>query len=379
MAELERGRPAALELEGEPGIGKTRLLTELGLRADRRGWLVRSGSAADLEGELPFAVFVDALDEYLRSLAPHELADLDADALGELAQVFPALSGVDRARPGDRYRTHRAVCRLLEALARSKPLVLLLDDLHWADAGSLDLLGSLLRRPPASAVLIAMALRPRQVPDRLSGPLERAWRAGGVTRLELSALSASEARELLGARIEQADSAALYEQANGNPFYLEQLARTSGAATRELAGGSQVALAGVQVPRSVAAALAAELAMLSAGARRVLDGAAVAGDPFELELAGAAAGVAEAPTMEALDELLHGDLVRHTDVPRRFRFRHPLVRGAVYEATPGGWRLAAHERCAAALGDRGAPAAVARAPRRARGPPGRPRGCRRPP
>ena len=114
----------------------------------------------------------------------------------------------------------------------------------------------------------------------------------------------------------------------------------------------------MQVPRSVAAALAAELAMLSAGARRVLDGAAVAGDPFELELAGAAAGVAEAPTMEALDELLRGDLVRHTDVPRRFRFRHPLVRGAVYEATPGGWRLGAHERCAAALGDRGAPAAA---------------------
>ena len=114
----------------------------------------------------------------------------------------------------------------------------------------------------------------------------------------------------------------------------------------------------MQVPRSVAAALAAELAMLSAGARRVLDGAAVAGDPFELELAGAAAAVAEAPTMEALDELLHGDLVRHTDVPRRFRFRHPLVRGAVYEATPGGWRLAAHARCAAALGDRGAPAAA---------------------
>ena len=233
MAELERGRAGALELEGEPGIGKTRLLAELGLRADRRGWLVLSGSAAELEGELPFAVFVDALDEYLRSLAPHELGDLDEDALGELGQVFPALSGGDRARPGDRYRTHRAVCRLLEALARSKPLVLLLDDLHWADAGSLDLLGSLLRRPPAAAVLIAMALRPRQVPDRLSGPLERAWRGGGLTRLELGALSSSEARQLLGERIEEADLAALYEQANGNPFYLEQLARTTGAATSQ--------------------------------------------------------------------------------------------------------------------------------------------------
>ena len=108
----------------------------------------------------------------------------------------------------------------------------------------------------------------------------------------------------------------------------------------------------------MAAAIAEELGLLSAEARLVLEGAAVAGDPFDPELAVAAAGSADAEALAALDELLLLDLVRETDVPRRFRFRHPLVRRSVYEATPGGWRLGAHERSAAALLERGAPASA---------------------
>ena len=121
LTELWRRRPCALELAGEPGIGKTRLLAELEERADARGTLVLAGSASELERELPFWVFVDALDEYVHGLAPHRLAAMDSDARTELAHVLPSL-GAAADLAAERYRTHRAMRQLLEALARDAPL-----------------------------------------------------------------------------------------------------------------------------------------------------------------------------------------------------------------------------------------------------------------
>jgi ATP/maltotriose-dependent transcriptional regulator MalT len=352
---LERGEPAALAVLGEPGIGKTRLLAEVGVRADDRGCLVLTGSAPELESDLPFWVFVDALDEYVRSLPPSILDALGGEARMRLGQALPSLSGDSTdgsTSPQDRYRIHRSVRELLEALAAAKPLVLVLDDLHWADPASVELVGALLHQPPAAPVAIALGVRPRQVPGRLTASFERASRAGTLVRLELDALTLGEARELLGEEV--ADVAVLHDESGGNPFYLEQLARSVGRASTPAA--DTVALVSLDVPRSVADALSAELAGLSRDARLVLEGAAVAGDPFEPELAASVAGTSEIGALEALDELLRLDLVRPTDVPRRFRFRHPLVRRAVYESAPGGWRLTAHERAAGALAERGASA-----------------------
>ncbi|HET7450857.1 MAG TPA: AAA family ATPase [Gaiellaceae bacterium] len=358
---LDRGRSATVELVGEPGIGKTRLLTELAARAELRGQLVLAGSASELERDLPFSVFVDALDEYVEGLDPQRLAVLADDVRAELAHVLPSLAAPtgewQPAPQHERYRSHRAVRALLERLAETSPLVLVLDDLHWADSASVELLGALLRRPPAAPVLMALARRPGQHPERLSPALERAYRAGALTAIELGALTPDEARELLGATATAADVPLLYEESGGNPFYLEQLARSlgrAGAATRR----HEVSVTGIGVPSGVAASLSQELASLSEDTRRVLEGAAVAGDPFEPELAAAAAATSEAEGMDAIDELLQRDLIRSTDVPRRFRFRHPLVRRAVYEATPGGWRLGAHERCARALAAHGVSAAA---------------------
>jgi ATP/maltotriose-dependent transcriptional regulator MalT len=352
---LDQGRSTALLLVGEPGIGKTRLLAELGARADERGHLVLTGSASELEQDLPFSVFVDSLDEYLRGLGRDSLESLDRDVRTELAHVFPSLTALasehEVALQHERYRSHRAVRELLELLARVHPLVVVLDDLHWADSASIELLGALLRRPAATPVLLALAVRPRQMPERLLTALERAARDDTLVRVELGALSADEARELLGDR---ADAGVLYEESGGNPFYLEQLARVAG--TTPAAG--ETPLAGIEVPSTVAAALTEELGLLSEPARLTLESAAVVGDPFEPELAAAAAQLPAAAVMEAVDELLQFDLLRTTDVPRRFRFRHPLVRRAVYEATAAGWRLGAHERCAEALAGRGASAAT---------------------
>jgi predicted ATPase len=198
-----------------------------------------------------------------------------------------------------------------------------------------------------------MAARPHQGPTRLASTLERALRDGHLSRIELDPLTSDEATAMLGRTDPDQRTAALFEESGGNPFYLEQLARSPELADR-LSAGPQVSVDGVQVPPLVAAALTEELALLSRRTRRVLEGASVAGDPFEPEMAATAADVSEQEAMEAIDELLAREIIRPTDVPRRFRFRHPIVRRAVYESAPGGWRIGAHERAAEALMARGA-------------------------
>ena len=204
LVELGRGESVALEVRGELGIGKTRLLAELAARADGLGYLVLSGSASELEADLPFWVLVDALDDYVAALEPHRRDAMGEDVLAELATVFPALSRFAAAGttavPHPRYRTYRAVRELLERLTATKPLVLVLDDVHWADPASAELLGTLLRRPPDAAVLLALAVRSRQVSDRLAGALERAYRMGTVHRLALGPLTRPEARASSSAR-----------------------------------------------------------------------------------------------------------------------------------------------------------------------------------
>jgi ATP/maltotriose-dependent transcriptional regulator MalT len=356
LGELDRGNPGAVEVMGEPGIGKTRLLRELAARAEALGHLVLAGSASELERDLPFSVFVDALDEYLRGLDPERLAALDDQVRAELAHVFPslwALAGNREVAPQhERYRSHRAIRDLLERLAGPRPLVLVLDDVQWADSASVELLGALLRRPPASPVLTAFAMRPHPTPERLPATVARARRDGVLTVIEPRPLGLADAGAFLGPAVDAATTSSLYETSGGNPFYLQQLARTLDLTTAIGTGAAELSES-IQVPPAVAVALAEELALLSGPARLALDGAAVAGDPFEPELAAVAAETSEASMMDAVDELLQLDFIRQTEVPRRFRFRHPLVRLAVYETTAAGWRLGAHERCADALAARG--------------------------
>ena len=228
LAELARGEWKAVELVGEPGIGKTRLLAELATRASHREQLVLSGSASELERDLPFWVFVNALDDYVRGLDPRLLDLLDPDVRAELANVFPSLSHLaDQDDPSqrERYRTHRAVRELLERLTATRPLVLILDDVHWADPASVELLGSLLRRPPDAGVLIALAARPEQLPaaaeDR-AGP--RAPDRDPHPRHPRGDDQGRDGRAP-GALDRPATASTLYDESGGNPFYLEQLAR----------------------------------------------------------------------------------------------------------------------------------------------------------
>jgi ATP/maltotriose-dependent transcriptional regulator MalT len=357
---LESGQPWLVQIVGEPGIGKSRLVSELCRRGEDRGYLVLDGRAAEFERDIPFGLVVDALNDYLGSLEPALLRAMDDGLIAELASVFPSVPRWDRpeARLDDtaeRYRLHYAIRNVLERLTARQPMLLALDDVHWADAASLEVLAHLLRRF-RGPLLTALAYR--QPPTRLVGALEASARSGAATRLDLLPLSTEDAERLIGKDLDDATRAVIYRESGGNPFYIEQLARASrGHAIRphsvhEPARGI--------VPRAVIATIREELSAVTAGSRRTLQAAAVAGESFEPELVGAIAEQTDNGVLAAVDELVELDFIRPTEAPRRFRFRHPIVRRAVYDAIPKGWKIGAHARAAAALAARHAPA-VARA------------------
>jgi predicted ATPase len=173
LDDLDGGATTCVAVEGEPGIGKTWLLSELRRRAEGRGHLVLAGSAAEFERDLPFGVWVDALDAYVASQDLSSSEDVDKEWLADLSGVLPSLRRAASApRLGDeRHRAHRALRALLDAIAVDKPLVLVLDDLHWSDAASIEVLAALLRRGSGERVLLALGYRSGKAPARLVSAL----------------------------------------------------------------------------------------------------------------------------------------------------------------------------------------------------------------
>lgn len=332
------GERKLLVLRGEAGIGKTRLLDVVRAGASERGLPVLYGRATELEGDVPLAPVIDAFEPSVRTLPATALRDLGADQVRRLADVLPGIEdeSADRwapAVPAERWRLHRALGELLDVLSRRAPVALVLDDVHWADPVTLELLDHLLRRPPARPHLIAIALRPGPAAERLAAARRS---TGHGVELELSPLERADAESLLG---EVADAGArerLFRESGGNPLLLQELARGGGD------GGP---------PGGIVEAIGEELRGLDAPARALLDAAAVLGDPFEVDLAAAVAGIERTDALAALDLLASRAFVHSTDDARRFAFRHPVVRSAVYAGIPAGARLAGHDAAARALID----------------------------
>jgi DNA-binding NarL/FixJ family response regulator/tetratricopeptide (TPR) repeat protein len=361
LGAVAEGGPRFLAVVGEPGIGKTSVMERLSELASGRGWLVLAGRAAEFERELPFGALVDALDDYLGTLDQRKLERAGGERLAELATIFPAIAGPtvpEGALQAERYRAHRAVQELLDGLAIGRPLLLSLDDLHWADHASLEVVASLLRRPPDGPVLLACAFRPAPAPGFLESAIAAAERDGRAERVDLGPLTREAAAGLLAEIADPCVRDAVFRVSGGNPFYLSQLARFAVNQPAERGDARLLDTLTLGVPQSVMSMLAEEVRSLPPDSRRALEAAAVAGEPFEPDVAAEIGEISEAEMSGALDDLLARDLVRATDVPRQFRFRHPLVRRAVYAHAGGGWRLAAHGRAAAALAARGASAAA---------------------
>jgi DNA-binding CsgD family transcriptional regulator len=360
LDELAAGRGAVVELTGDPGIGKTRQLTELADEAERRGLLVLRGNATEFERDLPFQVFVDALaDRYRRGGSGDAVADGD-DAGGAVSGAAPRLSALfsGLGAPGsgaERFRVYGAVRELLARWAHRGGMLLLLDDMHWADPGAVELAEYLVRRPPEAPLLLVIAHRGRQTQPRLAGTLARGVELGTVVRMELGPLSPAESAELAGPGLDDAALREICAESGGNPLYLLAAAATRRSARTALPGAAPAAPPGA--PSRLEAVLLAELAPLTAQESIVAAAGAVIGQQFSIDALPPVAGLGHDEVVSAVGGLTRRDVLRPTASAAMLAFRHPVLRGLVYANADPAWRAAAHRRALAELTRRGAPAA----------------------
>ncbi|MFE9320132.1 ATP-binding protein [Nocardia sp. NPDC052278] len=351
LTAARKGRTSAIAVTGEPGIGKTRLLQEIRREALAQGFQVLEGRGTELEREFPYAVVIDAFDEPLGSLSRTSLKALGEECLSELSRILPSLhrwsGSPTRSTQIDRHRCHRSVRMALQRLAAQRPLLLVLDDVHWVDHASLEVIAHLLRNPVPRCALM-LAHRSRQLPTAHTAALARAVYDNTMSSLELGPLSIAEAAELLSGSVDTADLSDFYRECGGNPFYLQDVSRT-----RIRLGGHRTGISdSYGIPTIVHDVLEQEIRALSPRARKLLQAAAVAGEPFDLDLASDIAELVETEMFQTTDELVASGLIYETETPGRLAFRHPLIRRAVYERSGYGWRRNAHKRAAKALANR---------------------------
>ncbi|QKW13534.1 LuxR family transcriptional regulator [Verrucosispora sp. NA02020] len=364
-----------IEISGDPGIGKSHLLAELTHRCQRRSLPVLTGRVPPGGAVFPFGALIDALDDRLRTVRADAWGALPTHDARVLADIFPSFPYRTENGPAPptvpHFRRLRAIRSMLEVLASTGPLVVILDDLHRADDDTIDALCYLVQSPPQAATLLAFGYRTRQAPPRLRGAAARTGTS--LVRLPLTPLSPTAVRTLLADCVSDAESDELYRCSGGNPRYLWALLDGARASTHDLtpARGTAFPVTGTapepataQPGRTYSAAetaIAAELDELSSQSRLAAAGAAVVGEVFDLPAVGVVAELVEETVRRTIDELAGADIVRHVPDTTRFRFRHPLVRHVVYHGSQPGWRLGAHARAAAALA--GTPdEEVARAP-----------------
>jgi len=376
-----RGAGALVMVGGEAGVGKTRLLEEFAHRAKNQGGRVLVGHALAM-GEAPYRPMVSALRHALPLIAA---LDLSAFWLAVVAQLLPELQAkrgiqspplpkLPSLNPEqEQLRLFEGVLRCLVGMSRPRPVVLILEDLHWAGAGTADLLTFLSRRVGAYPLLILGSYRQEEVTagHPLASVRRTLQRDALWHQLALGPLSQEEVYQLARELTTQADEAAslatqLFDISEGHPLFLHELLRdlTDRGLLRLKEGRWQAqAISELTVAPGVREAITARLKRLSAPARTLAEIAATIGPAFPFDLLCQASGWPERELLERLDELLNGQIIREADRRGAFDyvFSHHLVQAVLYgEASPT-QRRRRHRRIAGLLVEQNeTPAEIAR-------------------
>jgi class 3 adenylate cyclase/tetratricopeptide (TPR) repeat protein len=365
-----RCRRVAL-ISGEPGIGKTRLATQLAVDAHGEGAIVLYGRC-DEEQVAPYGPWAEALRHYVRT-GPEEVLRSHAERQGgELARVVPEIGVRIAGYPGvretdpetERYLLFGAVMSLLEEATRHEPLVLILDDLHWADKPSLSLLRHLVTHGAEMRVLVLGTYRDSDLDEgaALADLLADLHREAEVSRVALRGLEAGDVVAIMeaaaGHELDETGrnvAAAIVRETEGNPFFVGELLRhlvESGAMVQGTDGRFSLEgeIEDLGLPQSVREVVGRRVARLSEPSRRALGIAAVIGRDFDVDLLAAVLDIGEDELLDLLDEAAAASVINESgDVFGRFTFAHALVNHTLYEDLGRTRRVRLHRRIAEAL------------------------------
>jgi tetratricopeptide (TPR) repeat protein len=352
LGQAAAGHGSLVLVAGEPGIGKTRLADELAARARSLGAGVLWGTCWEGDGAPAFWPWIQALREHAARRDPSVLRRELGDGAAEVARLVPGLAGrVGELPPSPalepdqaRFRLFDAVAGLLGRAGDTEPLLLVLDDLHWADRSSLSLLRFVARELRDRRVLVVGTYRDVEL-DRSPSAEPLARLAGRARCVVLGGLARDEVAELLaltgGTRPDAELAAAVHRRTGGNPLFVREVARL-------LSSEDPPA-----IPAGVREVLQRRLDLLGPECAGQLAVAAVLGQRFRLDLLGAVSGRPAAEQLELLDQAVAARLVeRVPGTVAAYRFSHALLREVLYQRLATTSRVDLHRRAGAAIEER---------------------------
>ena len=371
LLEANRGRGQVVLIAGDAGMGKTRLATEMERRARTLGMEVVMGGCSEAEMALPYLPFIEAVGNFLATRDLEKIRSGLGPVRRELAHLFPQLEpdsptpDVDSAQ--GRLRLFEAILGLLAIPAGEQGLLVVVEDLHWSDASTRELLDFLTRRLRSSRILVVGTYRRDEMHRR--HPLVsmiQAWRrSNSATLVELEPLTRERVAAMVRAIFDLAEVQDdtrdfLHARSEGNPFVLEELLKAAldrGDIFRDGDGWTRRKLAEIRIPESVRETILLRLDKLSSEQVDVLRAASVLGNSFVYGSLVELSGLDEALVGTALETSVQQQLLQDDpSKPGRFRFRHALTREAIYEDMIAPHRERFHSRAADLLARSGAPA-----------------------
>ena len=359
------GDPQVMLVVGEPGIGKTRTSEELTTYARMRGARVLWGRCYEGDGAPPFWPWVQVVRDYVREHEPHELMADFGHGAGDIAEFVPdlrdALPGLQAPPTLDpeqgRFRLFDALTGFLRRATERRPLVVVLDDLHWADQPSLELLQFVAREVGRARLSIVGTYRDvelrRQHP--LSETLAELSRLGTTRRVLLRGLEEADVERFIGrsANVTPPPSLvrAVFRETEGNPFFVHEVVRLLTSEGR-LDRPEGVETWSMEIPQGVREVIGRRLNQLSETCNSLLTIAAVLGREFEVSILRQVSGREDGEILDAVGEALGARLLLEVDgAVGDYRFSHALVRETLYEELPTPRRVALHRDAGRVLED----------------------------